>query len=83
MKRLRWYFALFFILLAVPIVILLSHTYGNLEQESFFLYRRTAESLMATLHQRLQENLLVEEQRPYTTTAIFTWPTERFPNRKG
>ncbi len=49
MKRLRLYFALFFILLAVPIFILLRHTYGNLEQESFFLYRRTAESLMVTL----------------------------------
>ncbi len=42
MKRLRLYFALLFSLLAVPVVILLSHTYSNLEEESFFLYRRTA-----------------------------------------
>ena len=36
MKKLRLYFVFFFILLALPIAILLRHTYGNLEQESFF-----------------------------------------------
>ena len=36
MKKLRLYFALFFVLLAIPIVVLLSRTYSNLEQESFF-----------------------------------------------
>jgi signal transduction histidine kinase len=83
MKRLRLYFALFFILLAVPIVILLRHTYGNLEQESFFLYRRTAESLMVTLHQRLQENLLVEEQRPYTHYRYIHVADRAVPQQEG
>ena len=83
MKRLRLYFALFFILLAVPIVILLRHTYGNLEQESFFLYRRTAESLMATVHQRLQENLLVEEQRPYTHYRYIHVAARAVPQQEG
>ncbi len=83
MKRLRLYFALFFILLAVPIVILLSHTYSNLEQESFFLYRRTAESLMATVYQRLQENLLVEEQRPYTHYRYIHVAERAVPQQEG
>jgi len=83
MKRLRLYFTLFFILLAVPIVILLRHTYGNLEQESFFLYRRTAESLTATLHQRLQENLLVEEQRPYTHYRYIHVADRAVPQQEG
>ena len=83
MKRLRLYFALFFILLAVPIVILLSHTYSNLEQESFFLYRRTAESLMATVYQRLQENLLVEEQRPYTHYRYIHVADRAVPQQEG
>ncbi len=83
MKRLRFYFALFFILLAVPVVILLSHTYSNLEQESFFLYRRTAESLMATVYQRLQENLLVEEQRPYTHYRYIHVADRAVPQQEG
>ena len=83
MKRLRLYFALFFILLAVPIVILLSHTYSNLEQESFFLYRRTAESLMATVYQRLQENLQVEEQRPYTHYRYIHVADRAVPQQEG
>ncbi len=83
MKRLRLYFALFFILLAVPIVILLSHTYSNLEQESFFLYRRTAESLMATLQQRFQENLLVEEQRPFTHYRYIHVAERAVPQQEG
>ncbi|MEE8350091.1 MAG: sensor histidine kinase, partial [Acidobacteriota bacterium] len=66
MKRLRLYFLLFFVLLAIPIAVLLSHTYSNLEEESFFFYRRTAEGVMSTLHQQIEENLLGEEQRPYT-----------------
>ena len=83
MKRLRLYFALFFILLAVPMVILLRHTYSNLEQESFFLYRRTAEGLMATVHQRLQENLLVEEQRPYTHYHYIHVADRPVPQQEG
>ena len=83
MKRLRLYFALFFILLAVPMVILLRHTYSNLEQESFFLYRRTAEGLMATVHQRLQENLLVEEQRPYTHYRYIHVADRPVPQQEG
>jgi hypothetical protein len=83
MRKLRLYFALFFILLAVPIVILLRHTYGNLEQESFFLYRRTAESLMVTLQQRLQENLLVEEQRPYTHYRYIHVADRAVPQQEG
>ena len=83
MKRLRLYFALFFILLSVPIVILLSHTYSNLEQESFFLYRRTAESLMATIYQRLQENLQVEEQRPYTHYRYIHVADRAVPQQEG
>ncbi len=83
MKRLRLYFALFFILLAVPIFILLRHTYGNLEQESFFLYRRTAESLMVTLQQRFEENLLVEEQRPYTHYRYIHVADRAVPQQEG
>ena len=36
MRKLRLYFGLLFLLLAVPIGILISFTYANLEEESFF-----------------------------------------------
>ena len=83
MTRLRLYFALFFVLLAVPVVVLLSHTYGNLEEESFFFHRQTAEAVMSTLQQQLQENLLVEEQRPYTHYRYIHVADQPVPQQEG
>ncbi len=83
MKKLRLYFVFFFILLALPIAILLWHTYGNLEQESFFFYRKTAEGLMAAVHQRLEENLADEEQRPYTHYRYVHVAERPVPQQEG
>lgn len=83
MKKLRLYFALFFVLLAIPIVVLLSRTYSNLEQESFFFYRRTAEGVMSTLQQELEESLLVEEQRPYTHYRYIHVADQPVPQQEG
>ena len=83
MKKLRLYFALFFILVAVPIAILLKHTYTNLEQESFFFYRKTAEGVMATVHQRLQQSLQDEEQRPYTHYRYIHVADRPVPQQEG
>ena len=83
MKKLRLYFVFFFILLALPIAILLRHTYGNLEQESFFFYRKTTEGLMATVHQRLEENLADEEQRPYTHYRYVHVAERPVPQQEG
>ncbi|MFQ5930366.1 MAG: ATP-binding protein [Acidobacteriota bacterium] len=83
MKKLRLYFALFFILVAVPIAILLKHTYTNLAQESFFFYRKTAEGVMATVHQRLQQSLQDEEQRPYTHYRYIHVADRPVPQQEG
>ncbi len=83
MKKLRLYFALFFVLLAIPIVVLLSRTYSNLEQESFFFYRKTAEGVVSALHERLQENLLTEERRPYTHYRYVHVADRPLPQREG
>jgi signal transduction histidine kinase len=83
MKKLRLYFALFFVLLAIPIVVLLSHTYSNLEEESFFFYRRTAEGVMSTLHQQVEESLLDEEQRPYTHYRYIHVAEQPVPQQEG
>ena len=83
MKKLRLYFALFFVLLAIPIVVLLSRTYSNLEQESFFFYRRTAEGVMSTLQQELEKSLLVEEQRPYTHYRYIHVADQPVPQQEG
>ena len=83
MKKLRLSFAIFFILLAIPIAILLRHTYANLEQESFFFYRKTAEGLMAAAHQQLQESLQREEKRPYTHYRYIHVPDQPILQQEG
>ncbi len=66
MTRLRVYFVTFFLLLAIPLGLLLRRTYSSLEQESFFFYRKTAESVLFNIGEALLGNLQTEESRPYT-----------------
>ena len=83
MTKLRLYFALFFILLALPIAVLLRHTYSNLEEEAFYFYRKTAESLAANFRQSLQQGLLSEEQRPYTHYRYIHVADRPVPQQEG
>ena len=83
MKRLRLYFVGFSILVAVPFLVLISHTYNNLEQESFFFYRQTAEGLTSALHERLGQNLRQEEQRPYTHYRYIHVADRPIPQQEG
>ena len=66
MTKLRIYFVAFFLLLAIPLGLLLRRTYSSLEQESFFFYRRAAESVLLNVGEALLGNLQTEESRPYT-----------------
>ncbi len=83
MRKLRLYFALFFVLLAVPIVVLLSHTYSNLEEESFFFYRRSAEGVVSAVHQQLELSLVGEERRPYTHYRYIHVADQPVPQQEG
>ncbi len=83
MRKLRLYFALFFVLLAIPIVVLLRHTYSNLEEESFFFYRRSAEGVVSTVHQQLEVSLVGEEQRPYTHYRYIHVADQPVPQQEG
>ena len=83
MKRLRLYFVTFFVLLAVPCAILLMRTYSNLEQESFFFYRKTAQGVMASLGQSLRRNIESEESRPYTQYRYFHVADQPVPQQEG
>ena len=66
MTKLRIYFVAFFLLLSIPLGLLLERTYSSLEQESFFFYRRAAESVLLNVGEALLGNLQTEESRPYT-----------------
>ena len=83
MRKLRLYFALFFVLLTIPIVVLLSPTYSNLEEESFFFYRRSAEGVVSAVHQQLAVSLAGEEQRPYTHYRYIHVADQPVPQQEG
>jgi len=83
MRKLRLYFGLLFLLLAVPIGILISYTYANLEEESFFFYRRGAEGVVASLQQQLSLTLADEENRPYTHYRYIYVADQPVPEQEG
>ncbi len=83
MNRLRRYFAAFLLLLAVPISLLLIRTYDNLEEGSFYFYRKIAEGLVSTLDQRLLQGLEVEQRRPYTQYRYIYVADQPLPNQTG
>ena len=83
MTKLRIYFVAFFLLLAIPLGLLLKRTYSSLEQESFFFYRRAAESVLLNVGEALLGNLQTEESGPIRSTATFTWPIIRVPEQAG
>ncbi len=83
MRRLRIYFVVFFILVAVPCSVLLVKSYSNLEDEAFIFYRRTAEGAAANLNQQLRQLLRREEERSYTQYRYVHVPDQPLPQQEG
>ncbi len=83
MTRLRIYFVAFFLLLAIPLGLLLRRTYSSLEQESFFFYRRAAESVLLNVGETLLGNLQTEESRPYTQYRYVHVADDPVPEQAG
>ncbi len=83
MKKVRLYFILFGLLLAIPIAVLLLRTYSNLEQEAYFFYRRVAEGLVSTASRELLLSLKREEQRPYTHYRYVHVADRPVPKQEG
>jgi hypothetical protein len=53
------------VLLSLPLALLLSRVYQQLECEMFYQYRAAAEEVVQHINQRLADILQVEEQRPF------------------
>ena len=83
MRRLRLYFAVFSVLLAVPVAVLLWRTYANLEKEAFFFYRTVAEGVVASVNEQLLQNLQREEQRPFTHYRYIHVADRPVPKQEG
>ena len=83
MKRLRFGFAVFSILLSIPVGILLWRTYSNLESEAFYFYRSAAQGAVEAAHQRLLETLQREEERPYTHYRYIHVADSPLPQQAG
>jgi signal transduction histidine kinase len=83
MRKLRLYFVLFAVLLAIPIAVLLIRTYSNLEQEAFFFYRRVAEGGVSMVSTGLLARLEREERRPYTHYRYVHVADRPVPKQEG
>ncbi len=83
MKRLRIYFAAFFLLLAIPLGLLLGRTYNNLEQEAFYFYRKEAERVLRDVGEGLLRDLRREEDRPYTQYRYIHVADDPVPEQSG
>ena len=83
MTKLRIYFVAVFLLLAIPLGLLLKRTYSSLEQESFFFYRRAAESVLLNVGEALLGNLQTEESRPYTQYRYVHVADDPLPEQAG
>ena len=83
MTKLRIYFVAFFLLLAIPLGLLLRRTYSSLEQESFFFYRRAAESVLFNVGETLLGSLQTEENRPYTQYRYVHVADDPVPEQAG
>ena len=62
---------------------LLRRTYSSLEQESFFFYRRAAESVLFNVGETLLGSLQTEENRPYTQYRYVHVADDPVPEQAG
>ena len=92
-RRLRLLLCTSLIVLSLPLALLLSRVYQQLEREVFYQYRAAAEEVVQRINQRLADILQAEEQRPFdeysflkvtanalfNTSAIMASPLSELP----
>src|SRR5215475_7946332 len=64
-RRLRLLLCTSLLVLSLPLALLLSRVYQQLEREMFYQYRAAAEEVVQRINQRLADVLQAEEQRPF------------------
>jgi signal transduction histidine kinase len=64
-RRLRLLLGVSLLCLALPLALLLSRVYQQLEREVFYQHRAAAEEVLKHVNQRLADILQAEEQRPF------------------
>ncbi len=96
-RKLRLTIALFAILLAFPLGLLVLRVYSQLRMESFIQYRATAEELVTQVNSRLNDLISTEEKRAFDEYSFFSvasnslirnqWvgvsPLSRFPQQSA
>jgi len=83
MGRLRFYFLVFSVLLALPVAVLLWRTYSSLEKEAFFFYRTIAEGVIATASEQFLQSLRREEDRPFNQYRYVYVAERPVPSQEG
>lgn len=81
--RLRLYFAVFFLLAAIPVSLLLARSLSNLEDEAYNFHRRTAQGLATSLNQQIEQTLRREEERSYAQYRYVHVPERPVPQQEG
>ena len=70
LRRLRIWLLVFFIALMIPVALLVTRAYEELQWEAFYQQRVQAEELTSRIDQHLVELISHEEQRSYTDYAF-------------
>jgi len=61
----RLIFVAIFIIIAIPVIVLLSHSYAQLQASSLFGYKEHAFSVLQNLNKNISADLAIEDRRSY------------------
>ncbi|MBO4713661.1 MAG: HAMP domain-containing histidine kinase [Fibrobacter sp.] len=66
MRKIHLIFVAIFVAIAIPVIVLLAHSYSQLQQNAQYAYREHAFLVLQMLNQRFVDDMTIEDQRSYS-----------------
>lgn len=66
MRKIHLIFVAIFVTVAIPVIILLAHSYSQLQQNAQYAYKEHAFLVLQMLNQRISDDMAIEDQRSYS-----------------
>lgn len=66
MRKIHLIFVAIFVAIAIPVIILLVHSYSQLQQNAQYAYKEHAFLVLQMLNQRISDDMAIEDQRSYS-----------------
>lgn len=66
MRKIHLIFLAIFFAIAIPVVILLAHSYSQLQKNAQYAYKEHAFLVQQMLNQRINDDIAIEDQRSYS-----------------